>query len=653
MFPRSVLHFGLRGRPAERVERLNRQFSSYLIPKLKTSEPIRRRKSRIAEKDSHDMDASSEDPLATSKSAEPNLPTTEELWHRFEAYDNSQTAEWPACCLIGTSRKDIFPYMSSPLPPPLFSPVFQLSPKPKRECDTLLTLAQKADIDAAIASIDNDKFPHRDEWEKNMEMQQQQDVNHIQFDSISLGLEEERSLTDFLKSKRLYAPLSDVHDYQVMLSMVGDEDQREKLRDMLMPKLLKQRKANPPIVVNNEDLQKAIDSIIIVEPPAEQLQQVNINDLIILENQPIIETTTTDQPVIVSVNGLLPEDVVVQEWLQKVGHDLSLVVQTRIESMPASEQPKAEAIDYEAKISECSQLQPSCKINPIVPKINVGPWQNSFQRRLQDFDELVDQSMSEFRDPQSKRPVKRSLESLKRVLQLPALPSHLDQRLQQLRILRQPIKRKAEPMDMLVEMKMVRLYSTLQANRRIDVTQLAQELDNAIFNSDVQVLQQNFEGGHMAWIWQNGNILIINARSKAVLLDTQRALLAKILGSAQSFQLAHCNAVHSQMVHIAQLTWQISIDDFSQSYSLGAEPTHDGIKYVHYVNKMVPGVVAKVYENGAIQVYAMNTSLADTMLEKLYLLTANHRKPRVITVPMKPMKPIVDGSGTFVSLYPT
>lgn len=412
-------------------------------------------------------------------------------------------------------------------------------------------------------------------------------------------------------------------------------------------------------MVNNEDLDKAIKSIIIVEPAAEQLQPVNINELIILkdtaENRPIGETT--DQPVIVSVGGLKPEDEVVQEWLQQVGHDLSLVVQTRIESMPVSEQPTAEQpIDFEAKISECSQLQP--KVKPAVPKADAGQWESSYKRRLEDFDEIVDQNMSEFRDPQSKRlrmklpaePVRRNLESLKRVLQMPALPSHLDQRLQQLRILRQPNKRKVERTSMSIEMKMVRVYSTVQANRRIDVSQLALELDNAIYNSDIQVLQQSYEAGHMAWIWQTGSILIVNARSKALLLDTQRTLLAKILGAAQTIQLPHCNAVHSQMVHIAQFTWQINIEEFSQSYSLSAEPMHDSARYAHYVHKTVPGVVAKVYESGAIHVYAMSSSLADTMLEKLYLLTANHRKPKTATVPPRP-KP--ECNGTFISLFPT
>ncbi|EDW18968.2 uncharacterized protein Dmoj_GI13529 [Drosophila mojavensis] len=675
VFTFSELGFGLSGSPAERLRPPPRRFSSFVIPQLETSEPIavRKPKARTVEEmpASDNMDwmhgQRSEDASPEAKPDAPRLPTSQEMWSRYEALQRGENAEWPLCCLLGSRSTREPPSTPSPLP----SPAFQFAPSPERECETLFTLAQKADIDTAIASIDNDKFPHRDEWERNLEVLQQ-DVNcmSIQFESMDLSLEEERALKEFIRSNRLHTPLSDIRNYEKLLNLARKEEKRKELRDTLRPQILKQMRSNrlmrpaamavnPPIVVNNEDLEKAIKSIIIVEPAAEQLQPVNINELIILkdtaENRPIGETT--DQPVIVSVGGLKPEDEVVQEWLQQVGHDLSLVVQTRIESMPVSEQPTAEQpIDFEAKISECSQLQP--KVKPAVPKADAGQWESSYKRRLEDFDEIVDQNMSEFRDPQSKRlrmklpaePVRRNLESLKRVLQMPALPSHLDQRLQQLRILRQPTKRKVERTSMPVEMKMVRVYSTVQANRRIDVSQLALELDNAIYNSDIQVLQQSYEAGHMAWIWQTGSILIVNARSKALLLDTQRTLLAKILGAAQTIQLPHCNAVHSQMVHIAQFTWQINIEEFSQSYSLSAEPMHDSARYAHYVHKTVPGVVAKVYESGVIHVYAMSSSLADTMLEKLYLLTANHRKPKTATVPPRP-KP--ECNGTFISLFPT
>lgn len=698
-FGNATLNFNLPGVEPIDVGQPVRDYSTYIIPKLKSkqqlvysnnSETFVDEVSPINTVDwMHDQNFKLLSPI--KKSDIDYLPTSEDIWVSYKAAKMGAAPEWPVCCIHN---------MSSPseIRESISSPVKQETAQPSHETN----------IDQIIACLDQDNSQSNAEVKEELEKDENgASLSCMEWESLDLSLDEERSLLDFLKSKRLHTPLSDIKTFEMLLSMARNEESRDALRDLLRPKILLQlrpgkalkaatREAQdasteldrkglqrgtepvdisnmvPHVMINNEDLQKAIDSITIVDQTQEQLQQINLNrnDLIILEDRTLLDvekppvSQRDDQSLIVNVEKLpplvaAPKEDAVQQWLQQLGQDLSRVVQSRLDSMPNSEHSNADPIDFEAKISECGLLQPKGKAQAPMSDLekSLGQWENSYKRRLDDFEDIIDHNMTEFRDPQGKRlrtkwlnePGKKNLDSLKRVLQMPALPTHLDQRLQQLRILRQPTKRKVERTNMPIEMKMVRMYSTLQANCTIDMNQLALELDNTIYNTDIQVLQRSYEAGHVAWIWENGSILISNARSKALLMDTQKSLLTKILGDAETINLAQHNALHSQVIHIAQFAWQICIEEFSQTYALSSETVQDSLRYAYYVNKSIPGVAAKVYESGAIQVFAMTAALADGMLEKLYLITANHRKPKTTIIP----KPKPECHGTFIPLFPT
>lgn len=725
-FGNADLNFNLGGNGPMRINQPIRQFSTFIIPKLRNkqqqcmnlntpSEVFTTQHSPARDLDwLHDQNFRPISPI--KKSDIDHLPTSEDIWLSYEASKQGAEPEWPICC-----TQNAF----SPMPAPKARPV-------KSKTVESTQTSQVNDLDEVIASLAN--WDSSCERREEFDQQTQQDaasVSFVELDSLDLSLDEERGLVDFLKSKRLHTPLSDIKAFEMLLNMARSEENRKALQDLLRPKMLvqvrpgkgmhtapsregqdtsmelelvkertviettQQRVAErvelsnmAPLVIKNEDMQKAIDSIIVIDQPQEQHQQqkqkldINTDDKPENEKQPL--TPRPDQSLIANVEKLpqlvatpKPQEDAVQLWLQQLGQDLSRVVQSRLDSLPIrvpERLPNAahiEPIDFEAQISETAQMQPKTKtstgeglrleselkITAVIPQ-SPGQWENSYKRRLDDFDDIIDQNMTEFRDPQGKRlrasrwlndAGKRNLDSLKRVLEMPALPTHLDQGLQQLRILRPPTKRKIERTKMPVEMKLVRAYSTLEVNCNLDMNQLALELDNAVYNSDIQVLQMSYDAAQMAWIWDNGSILISNARSKAILVDTQKCILSKILGDAATVNMAQHNALHSQMIHIAQFPWHICIEEFSQTYSLSSDTVQDSLRYAYYVNKNIPSVAAKVYESGAIHVFAMTAVQADNMLEKLFLLTANHRKSKAIIPP----KQKSECNGTFIPLFPT
>ncbi|XP_030569954.1 uncharacterized protein LOC115769333 [Drosophila novamexicana] len=720
-FGNADLNFNLGGNGPMRINQPIRQFSTFIIPKLRNkqqqcmnlntpSEVFTTQHSPARDLDwLHDQNFRPISPI--KKSDIDHLPTSEDIWLSYEASKQGAEPEWPICC-----TQNAF----SPMPAPKARPV-------KSKTVESTQTSQFNDLDEVIASLAN--WDSSCERREEFDQQTQQDaasVSFVELDSLDLSLDEERGLVDFLKSKRLHTPLSDIKAFEMLLNMARSEENRKALQDLLRPKMLvqvrpgkgmhkapsregqdtpmelelvkertviettQQRVAErvelsnmAPHVIKTEDMQKAIDSIIVIDQPQEQHQQQKQKLDINTDDQPENDPRP-DQPLIANVEKLpqlvatpKPQEDAVQLWLQQLGQDLSRVVQSRLDSLPIrvpERLPNAahiEPIDFEAQISETAQMQPKIKtstgeglrleselkITAVIPQ-SPGQWENSYKRRLDDFDDIIDQNMTEFRDPQGKRlrasrwlndAGKRNLDSLKRVLEMPALPTHLDQGLQQLRILRPPTKRKIERTKMPVEMKLVRAYSTLEVNCNLDMNQLALELDNAVYNSDIQVLQMSYDAAQMAWIWDNGSILISNARSKAILVDTQKCILSKILGDAATVNMAQHNALHSQMIHIAQFPWHICIEEFSQTYSLSSDTVQDSLRYAYYVNKNIPSVAAKVYESGAIHVFAMTAVQADNMLEKLFLLTANHRKSKAIIPP----KQKSECNGTFIPLFPT
>ncbi|EDX00448.2 uncharacterized protein Dyak_GE15068, partial [Drosophila yakuba] len=238
--------------------------------------------------------------------------------------------------------------------------------------------------------------------------------------------------------------------------------------------------------------------------------------------------------------------------------------------------------------------------------------QNSFIVRLEDFEYIIDQNMTEFRDPQAKRLRSKwkqqfgskSLENLRRCLLLPPLPDHLDQCLQRIRILRRRNKRKVEELRMRVEINFCKMYCTLSINMNLNLQHTVRNLKNAVYNDDIDVIQIRYEPTQIAWIWSDGSVLIINGRGHEMLAETQKDLMFRTLGKA-NFKADFSNKLlHLRLISCAHFPWGISLPEFTASSVLSPEPH---MKYVYYVDKAVPGVAARVHETGMVQVFAMTT----------------------------------------------
>ncbi|KAH8411196.1 hypothetical protein KR222_011698, partial [Zaprionus bogoriensis] len=519
--------------------------------------------------------------------------------------------------------------------------------------------------------------------------------------SLVRSEENRKALHDLLKSKLIGQRKAEEQAKSLPKAQIGVEETSTTAQDIAQETTINAKpsedspaesvlplETTAPVIISNE---------IIIQQDKDSPAETALDNSIAEESKeaPQTKTEVSDQPVIISMETLpasspvpvVLEEEAVQRWLQQMGQHLSSVVQSRIEAMPKQAAPStititpAGPIDFEAEISLLpakanAAERPQSAADPAsgatgqrVTISTSSSWEGSYKQRLEDFDHVIDQKWTEFRDPLEKRMrgrainintnsssndavFTRNLESLKRFLLMPALPSHLDQGLQQIRILRPPTKRKIERAKLPIEMKTVRLYSTTQTNLKLQLNQLATELDNAVYNSDIQVLQKRYEAAQIAWIWDNGSVLISNARNSAILAETQQSLVSKIR------ELTHTPAgvneqsaqQESQMMTVTQFPWHICIEEFCQSYALSTETVQGTFRYAYYVNKSIAGVAAKVYESGAIQVLAMSPAEADKMLEKLYLLTANHRKTKSLSMPLSQGK--LNHNGAFASLFP-
>ncbi|XP_039501417.1 uncharacterized protein LOC120457992, partial [Drosophila santomea] len=479
------------------------------------------------------------------------------------------------------------------------------------------------------------------------------DNEDVAFASFTIGIEEERAIKEWIKSEGLNEPHSDIEEFDMLLSLAREhEKNRDLLLELLKPKdLISQEKdvwkKFSPKVFEMPQKPDSVEPELWKPPPNEKVSVENIP-----EKEPekatefIVEKP--EKPVILEVKDIKPlpprpeDEEAIQSWVQQcsetISQQLQLLIYEDSSNNPTAAEP--EAIDFETEISK-EQMKPRVlgKSNRNV-SAETG-WQNSFTVFLEDFEYIIDQTMTEFRDPQAKRLRSKwnqqfgskSVENLRRCLLLPPLPDHLDQCLQRIRILRRPKRRKVEEFRMHVDMNFCKMYCTLSMNKNLDLQNTVRFLRNAVYNNDIDVIQIRYEATQIAWIWSDGSVLIINGRGHAMLAETQRDLMFRTLGRANFKADPSNKLLHLRLISCAHFPFGISLPVFTALSVLSPEPH---MKYVYYVDKAVPGVAARVHETGMVQVFAMTTGEADNMLKKLYLLTANHRKATIDVIKKKP-----------------
>ncbi|KAH8368151.1 hypothetical protein KR084_007706, partial [Drosophila pseudotakahashii] len=575
-----------------------------------------------------------------------DLPSSEDIWKSYkdleEGLVSPSEAEWPLCCMKSQKRPKCSPPKVVECPTSMDSPSKILESQEKNPAEGFIYW----DMDS---KFNNDTQQYRNFHDED-----------FVFDHMTIGVEEERAMKDWIKSELLNEPLSDIEEFDMLLSLARDsEKNRDVLFELLKPKnvLTAQvkhvRKRMPPMAF--EVVPRKIDAVepLHRKPVHDEIKPVTEEDTPVINVvEPFKELPLNElrpeRPIILEVEeiGSVPpkpqEEAASQDWLQLCSDTVSQQFQYIFNeecSKPASTEPGA--IDFESEINK-DLMKP--RTGQRVTSTETG-WQTSFTVRLEDFEDIVDQNMTEFKDPQAKvlrskwneRYGSKSSENLKRILALPPLPVHLDQCLQKIRILRRPTKRNVECLRLRIVMNYCKMFCTLQMNTNLHLQIAVKSLDNAVYNSVRDVIEVRYEATQIGWIWSNGTVMIINGRSNAMLSETQRDIVAKIMGKVNFKAEPSHKLLHLRLSSVAYYPWRVSLPEFSGTCALSSEPFLSEMQFVYYVDKELPGVSARIHESGMVQVFAMNTAEADKMLTKLYLLTANHRKAEIKVIKNEPI----------------
>jgi len=161
----------------------------------------------------------------------------------------------------------------------------------------------------------------------------------------------------------------------------------------------------------------------------------------------------------------------------------------------------------------------------------------------------------------------------------------------------------------------------------VDLEMAVKSLDNAVYRSDVGVIEVRFEAPQIGWIWANGTVMIVNGESKAVLAEALQDIVAKTMGK-KNFQLEPGHRLlHLRLYSGADFPWSVDVQEFSRAHALSWDLRPYDMNFVHYVNQNIPGVAARLYDSGSLQVFAMTMAEGDEMLKQVYLLSDSYRKP--------------------------
>ncbi|XP_039226877.1 uncharacterized protein LOC26534919 [Drosophila yakuba] len=322
----------------------------------------------------------------------------------------------------------------------------------------------------------NGSYNDREEWDSkekvDSDAQKPQilDNEDVAVANFIIGIEEERAIKEWIKSEGLNEPHSDIEEFDMLLSLARDhEKNHDLLMELLKPKdLISQEKdvwkKFSPKVFKMPQKPDSVEPELWKPPPNEKVSVENIPEK---EPQKATEFNQCSETIFQQLQLLIYEDS---------------------SNNPTAAEP--EGIDFETEISK---------------------EQNSFTVRLEDFEYIIDQNMTEFRDPQAKRLRSKwnqqfgskSLENLRRCLLLPPLSDHLDQCLQRIRILRRPNKRKVEELRMRVEMNFCKMYCTLSINMNLNLQHTVRNLRNAVYNDDIDVIQIRYDPDSLDLVrWQ-------------------------------------------------------------------------------------------------------------------------------------------------------
>ncbi|XP_050743979.1 uncharacterized protein LOC127011050 isoform X2 [Drosophila biarmipes] len=420
---------------------------------------------------------------------------------------------------------------------------------------------------------------------------------------ITTGVEEQQALSDWIKSEGLNEPNSDIEEFNMLLSLAKDYPKNHDL-------LFKVLKPPTPLTTQAKEVRKRPSMVFEVEPLKPDAMERQIGKPVYYKVVPNISPeykspeTTVVKPVQnmqlieyepENMESILPrplDEAANQEWLQHCSKTISQQLQLLIN---------------EGGATVC----------------------------LKDFEDIVDENITEFRDPQSKSLASKwyeqyginSVEHLRRTLTLTPIPVLQEQCLQKIRILRRPTKPKSDPLDLSIELRFCKLFCTLEMNTHLYLEMAVKRVENTVFRSDIGVIEVELGASQMGWVWANGTVMVVNAISYEELDETLCDIVAKTMGTMNFRDDPFHKLLHLRLFSCANFPWSMNLEEFSKDHACSSEPLHREVNFVYYVSKELPGVSARLYESGMFQVFAMTTAEADKMVKQLYLLTASYRKP--------------------------
>ncbi|KAM8718566.1 hypothetical protein ACLKA7_001730 [Drosophila subpalustris] len=512
-------------------------------------------------------------------------PTSEEIREYFNKLSSGGEAVWPIGCQsnLSTSVKEPNPQIVDKTPP-----------KKVEVCENQEQTYQDQ-VDEAVKSLlaweANYKAPEKALPEEDLSFDS---TAFDELESVEFSPEEERYFTEFLKSQRIYHPLSEIKQYNSLLRLVRREDARkvlhEKVKSMKIAQLRKKmrcKSAQPnPLTKKAEKLKEA------KKVKKEQPVKKKTHETVKLTAAPI---QSKSQP-IAEVN--------------KVQH-LSIGSVIELPQKPQIKMPKIKIIHCRVERPLFGAKSENKAEKTAIQKAGNQPCLKQFGQTLTQVPQTLalpiikDPKIPENGQPQDKsghtnEAGSRNLAHLKRTVVMPALRRFADPRMKNILILRPP-KVKGERAKLEIDVKYARTFSTMELNVKLDLNLLSVALDSAIYNRQVQVLMKRCDSAQVAWIWENGSVLICNSRSQQALMDTEKSLVAKILAVTRptpNFTKLNPNRSHCHTINISNLPWRIDIEKFCQNYALTPQTILGLCRYGYYVTKTLPGIAAKIYESG-------------------------------------------------------
>jgi len=538
---------------------------------------------------------------------DPNLPSSSHIWKNYKRLKEGSVlpseAEWPLSCMAGQEESKSPPSKAKEYHMPEASSSNTSEPQDNSAADGLF------------------------DWDENSKWFK--DNSHLRvcndlpfdFSRLSIGLEEERALDDWIKSEGLNNPYSDIEEFNMLLTLARDYP---KTHDVLfkvlkppppLPKKPKVVRKRPRVAFEVGDRQ--VDA---VEPKSVKRVHYEVVPKT-LPKLGIPKTTAVDPVKEKQLTESTPE---------------------RIESIPPK--PRDDAANKEW-LQQCSKIifqQLQLLISESTKTTSKEPGATGFRSgiatiRLEDLDDILDQNKSEFRNPQSKRLASKwtqqygfkSVEHLRRLLVLIPIPVRQEQCLQKIRILRRPTKPKSDPLSLSIELKFCRLFCTLQMNTHMYPEVAAMRGENAVYKSSIGVIEVRTGSSQIGWVWPNGTVMIVNGRSNEELAETLHKIVAKTMGNMNFKADPSHKLLHLRLFSGASFPWSVNLEEFSRIHTFSAQPFLREANFVYYVDKELPGVSARLYESGVFQVFAMTTDEADEMVKRLYYCSSSYRKPQI------------------------